>query len=113
MQGDEHTEAHAPEPPEDRAERTAEVGEADQELTAGPRRATTPHERAMLAKRRELAAHERAIARHEQAVTLQERFGHPDRATTARRHAEHARSLRDQALRELQEQEGKPAGGQE
>jgi hypothetical protein len=114
MQGDERTEAQAPEDPGDRAEQTAQVREAGPKPpsgTADPQRATSPRERAVLAKRRELAAHERAINRHEQAVTLQERFGHPERAATARRHAEHARNLRDQVLRQLQEEEGTPPGG--
>jgi hypothetical protein len=67
-------------------------------------------ERARLAKRRELAAHDRAIDRHEQAAELQDRLGHPDRAARAREHAQHARELRDLAVRELQEWEKGDAG---
>jgi hypothetical protein len=63
-------------------------------------------ERARSAKRRELAAHERAIHRYEQATQVQERFGHPDRAATARQHAQHARELLELALHEQQEWEG-------
>jgi hypothetical protein len=113
MQGD-HTEAQAPEHPGDRAEQPAQVrktGLTPPGGAADPQRATSLHERAMLAKRWELAAHERAINHQEQAIALQERFGHPDRAATARRHAEHAPNLRDQLLQELQEQEGTPPGG--
>jgi len=72
----------------------------------GQQRVTRARERAGLAKRRELAAHECAIQRHEQAAQVQERFGHPDRAATAREHARHARELLELALREQQEWEG-------
>jgi hypothetical protein len=72
----------------------------------GQQRVSGARERARLAKRRELAAHERAIQRHEQAAQVQERFGHPDRAATAREHAQHARELLQLALREQQEWEG-------
>jgi hypothetical protein len=44
------------------------------------------------AKQRELAAHDRAILCHDQAAELQERLAHPDRAVTARTHAQHARA---------------------
>ena len=62
-------------------------------------------DRARLAKRRELAAHKRAIDHHKQAAELQERLGHPDRATRAREHARHAQELLEQAVQELQEWE--------
>ena len=60
-------------------------------------------QRYLRAKQRELAAHERAIKRHEEAAELQERFGHPDRATSAHEHARQARKLHEQALRELRD----------
>ena len=66
-------------------------------------RLTSARERALVAKRRELAAHERAIKRHEEAATVQERFGHPDRAANAREHARRARELRELALWEQPE----------
>lgn len=72
----------------------------------GQQRVTRARERAGLAKRRELAAHECAIQRHEQAAQVQERFGHPDRAATAREHAQHARELLELAVGEQQEWEG-------
>jgi hypothetical protein len=59
----------------------------------GPDRIGRARERLDHAKRRELAAHERAIALHERAAELQDRLGRPDRAASARRHAEHAREL--------------------
>ena len=73
-----------------------QVGEAKE----AQEHASGAHERAVLAKRRELAAHERAIKRHEEAAELQERFGHPDRAANARGHAQYARELHEDALRE-------------
>jgi hypothetical protein len=68
----------------------------------GHQRVTRARERARSAKGRELAAHGRAIQRHEQAAQVQERLGHPDRAATARKHAQHARELLELALREQQ-----------
>jgi hypothetical protein len=75
--------------------------------------AQSPHARAMAAKRRELAAHQRAIKRHEEAAALQERFGHPDRAANARRHAQHARELYELAQQELQDGRSKAEPGTE
>jgi hypothetical protein len=72
----------------------------------GQQRVTSARERARLAKRRELAAYERAIQGHKRAAQVQERFGHPDRAATAREHAQHARELLELALHEQQEWEG-------
>jgi len=57
------------------------------------------------AKQRELATHDRAILCHDQAAELQERLAHPDRAATARTHAQHARELRQQALQELRDRQ--------
>ena len=68
-------------------------------------RASGAHERAELAKERELRAHARAIELHEQAADLQDRLGHPDRASRARKHAEHARELWNQALAEQAERD--------
>ena len=76
-------------------------GDGDSDQARNPGTALSPHARALLAKRRELTAHERAIRRHEEAAALQERFGHLDRAANARRHAQHARELQEQALQEL------------
>jgi hypothetical protein len=58
-------------------------------------------DRYLRAKQRELAAHERAIQRHDEAAALQERFGHPDRAASAREHGRQARELYERALHEL------------
>ena len=69
------------------------------------RRASDARARAELAKRHEVEAHARAIDLHERAAELQERLGHPDRAATAREHAEHARRLHALALAEQSEQE--------
>jgi hypothetical protein len=76
-------------------------------------RVKSARERALLAKRRELAAHERAIKRHEEAATVQERFGHPDRAATAREHARGARELRELALEEQREWEAQTSAGED
>jgi hypothetical protein len=68
-------------------------------------------QRYLRAKQRELAAHERAIKRHDEAAELQERYGHPDWAASAREHAQQARTLHEQALRELHDWAGlAPAG---
>lgn len=69
------------------------------------RQGTSAQERAAVAKQRELDAHQRAIELHEQAAELQERLGHPDRAATARQHAEHARELLARGRAEQAEQE--------
>ena len=69
--------------------------------------ATTAAQRFLAAKRRELAAHDRAIMRHTEAAQLQDRLGRPDRAANARSHAQHARELRQQALQELRDWEGR------
>lgn len=76
-------------------------------------RARSARERALVAKRRELDAHERAIKRHEEAAELQERFGHPDRAATAREHARRARELRELALGEQREWEARISAGED
>ena len=75
--------------------------------------ATSAYARAVLAKRRELAAHVRAIKRHEDAAELQERFGHPERAATAREHARHARELHEEALRQQRDLEARAPAGEE
>jgi hypothetical protein len=82
-----------------------EAGQAAGAVTQAHQQAASARVRAALAKRRELAAHARAIKLHEQAANLQERLGHPDRAATARAHAEHARELQRQALAEQREQQ--------
>jgi hypothetical protein len=82
-----------------------EAGQAAGAVTQAHQQATSAQVRAALAKRRELAAHARAIKLHEQAAMLQERLGHPDRAATARAHAEHARELQRQALAEQRDQQ--------
>jgi hypothetical protein len=70
------------------------------------RKATRARERVALAKQHELDAHAPAIELHERAAELQERLGHPDRAATARAHAQHARELHALALAEQSDQQG-------
>ncbi|HEX8132353.1 MAG TPA: maleylpyruvate isomerase N-terminal domain-containing protein, partial [Actinomycetes bacterium] len=88
-------------------------GDGDSDQARNPGTAPSSHARALLAKRRELAAHQRAIKRHEEAAALQERFGHPDRAASSRRHAQHARELQERALQELHHGRSKAAPGTE
>jgi hypothetical protein len=64
------------------------------------RQASGAREGAEIAKQHEVAAHARAIDLHERAAVLQDRLGDPDRAATAREHAEHARQLHALALAE-------------
>jgi hypothetical protein len=90
-----------------------EASQAQSGATQTHQHATSADERAALAKRRELAAHARAIEVHEQAAELQERLGHPDRAANARAHADHARELRERALREQREWEPQPSAGED
>ena len=77
------------------------------------RSVTGAEERYLRAKQRELAAHERAIRRHDEAAALQERFGHPDRAASAREHGRQARELHQQALRELYAWAGSAPAGED
>jgi hypothetical protein len=69
------------------------VGDAAGAARAAEQVVTAAEERYLQAKQRELAAHEGAIRRHQEAAVLQEQFGHPDRAATAREHGRHAREL--------------------
>jgi hypothetical protein len=46
-------------------------------------------------------------------AVLQERLGHPDRATSAREHARQARKLHEQALRELHGWAGPAPAGED
>jgi hypothetical protein len=73
--------------------------------TSPPADPPGPAERFLAVKQRELTAHRGAIELHEQAAVLQERLGHPDRAATAREHANHARELYRRAWEELAEYE--------
>ena len=89
------------------------VGDAAGVARVAERSAAGAGERYLRAKQRELDAHERAIQRHDEAAALQERFGHPDRAASAREHGRQARALHAQALRELQDWAGSGPAAEE
>jgi hypothetical protein len=93
----------------DRAKDPATLAAKTRRRAGGTERssdATRARERAAPAKQHEVDAHARAVELHERAAELQERLGHPDRAATARAHAQHARELHALALAEQSDQQG-------
>jgi methyl-accepting chemotaxis protein len=78
-----------------------QVQEGADSVRLSRRSAAEAAEHFLQVKQRELATHLMAAELHEQAAALQDRLGHPERASQARAHAGHARELYRLATTEL------------